>query len=60
MAQVLNEFVQVAELGLSRSLTLSPTEYQKLKDATLSSSSLHNGETGDWREAIEQALERLA
>jgi len=30
------------------------------KDATLSASPLHNGDTGDWREAIKQALEGLA
>jgi hypothetical protein len=30
------------------------------KDATLSASPLHNGETGDWRKAIEQTLEGLA
>jgi antitoxin (DNA-binding transcriptional repressor) of toxin-antitoxin stability system len=26
----------------------------------VSASSLHNGDTGDWREAIEQSLEGLA
>ena len=41
--------------NISQDLTQS-----SMKDATLSASPLHNGDTGDRREAIEQSLEGLA